>query len=363
MEIIELDLGAHSYPIYIGRGILFDGELLRTHIRSRQVFIVSNETVGPLYRKRIEDSLAGFQVDSLDLPDGESFKNLEILNRIFTRLLQKKHNRTTTLIAIGGGVIGDMAGFAAACYQRGIDLIQIPTTLLAQVDASVGGKTAVNHALGKNMIGAFCQPKCVIIDIETLNTLPKREFISGLAEVIKHGVIRDLQFFQWLEANLASVLNLDADSLGYIVKRNCQIKAEVVCTDEKEQGIRTLLNLGHTFGHAIETAMGYGNWLHGEAVAVGMVMAADLSARSGRLAGAQSRRIKALLERSGLPVSPPVEIAAERYRELMQVDKKAIDGTIRFVLLEEIGAATLVDNVDQKLLLQTLAAGTALCDV
>jgi 3-dehydroquinate synthase len=363
MEIIELDLGADSYPIYIGHGMLVDGELLRSHIRSSQVFIVSNETVGPLYRQRVVDSLAGFQVDSVDLPDGEAFKNLETLNRIFTSLLEKKHNRSSTLIAIGGGVVGDTAGFAAACYQRGIDLIQIPTSLLSQVDASVGGKTAVNHSLGKNMIGAFYQPKCVIVDIETLNTLPRREFVAGLAEVIKHGVIRDLQFFQWLETNLDPVLNLEIDSLSYLVKRNCQIKAEVVCADEKERGIRALLNLGHTFGHAVETAMGYGNWLHGEAVAAGMVMAADLSARMGRLPGQECRRVKNLVAKAGLPVSPPAEIEAPRYQELMQVDKKAVDGTVRFVLLDAIGTASLVDNVDEELLLQTLAAGTALCEV
>jgi|TARA_Y100000310_G_scaffold32538_1_gene30824 3-dehydroquinate synthase len=362
MEIIQLDLGAHSYPIYIGQGLIADGGLLRSHIQSRQVFIVSNETVGPLYRQRVVDSLDGFQVDCLDLPDGEEFKDLENLNLIFTTLLQKKHNRSTTLIAIGGGVTGDTAGFAAACYQRGIDLIQIPTSLLSQVDASVGGKTAVNHPLGKNMIGAFYQPKCVLIDIETLNTLPKREFVSGLAEVIKHGLIRDPQFFQWLEANLEAVLSLQEDSLSYIVKRNCEIKAEVVSADEKERGMRALLNLGHTFGHAVETAMGYGNWLHGEAVGVGMVMAADLSARMGRLAGQECSRIKTLVGRAGLPVSPPAEIEPNRYIDLMQVDKKAIDGTVRFVLLDEIGAASLVDDVDRELLLQTLSAGTALCD-
>jgi len=363
MEIIKLDLGAHSYPIYIGQGILGDGELLRSHIRAGQVFVVSNETVGPLYRQRVVDSLTGYQVDSLDLPDGEAFKNLEILNRIFTRLLEKKHNRTTTMIAIGGGVVGDTAGFAAACYQRGIDLIQIPTSLLSQADASVGGKTAVNHPLGKNMIGAFYQPKCVIIDIDTLSTLPRREFNSGLAEVIKHGVIRDRQFFEWLEANLESILNLDKVSLNNIVKKNCEIKAQVVAADETEQGIRALLNFGHTFGHAVETAMGYGNWLHGEAVAAGMVMAADLSARSGWLPGKEANRIKILLARSGLPVAPPGEIPAHRYGELMQVDKKTMDGTIRFVLLDEIGNAKLVDHVDQELLLQTLLAGETLCEM
>lgn len=363
MEIIELDLGANSYPIYIGQGILDERELLRSHIDGGQVFIVSNETVGPLYRQRVIDSLAGLQVDSLDLPDGEAFKNLEILNLIFTTLLEKKHNRTTTLIAIGGGVVGDTAGFAAACYQRGVNLIQIPTTLLSQVDASVGGKTAVNHPLGKNMIGAFYQPKCVIIDIDTLTTLPRREFISGLAEVIKHGVIRDLPFFEWLEANLDSVLKLDKEALGYVVKKNCEIKAEVVSADEKERGLRTLLNLGHTFGHAVETAMGYGNWLHGEAVAAGMVMAADLSARIGWLKAQDCARIKSLVEESGLPVSPPAEIPIQRYRDLMKVDKKTVDGTVRFVLLEEIGKATLVGSVDEELLLQTLAAGATLCEV
>jgi 3-dehydroquinate synthase len=362
METIELDLADHSYPIYIGEGILLDAELLRSHIRGGQVFIVSNETVGPLYRQRVVDLLDGFQVDTLDLPDGEAHKNLDVLNRIFTRLIEKKHSRNTTLIAIGGGVVGDTAGFAAACYQRGVRLIQIPTSLLSQVDASVGGKTAVNHPLGKNMIGAFYQPECVIIDIDTLGTLPRREFVSGLAEVIKHGVIRDRGLFEWLEVNLESVLSLQVDSLTHIVRRNCEIKAEVVSADEKEQGIRTLLNYGHTFGHAVETAMGYGTWLHGEAVAAGMVMAADLSARVGRLAQQECSRLKDLVGRSGLPVSPPPEIPPKRYRELMQVDKKATDGEVRFVLPEEIGRAILVESVDQELLSETLSAGPRLCE-
>jgi 3-dehydroquinate synthase len=362
MEIVKVNLDNNSYPIYIGSGVLSDASLLAPHIKGEQVCIVSNNTVGPIYRGILEASLSGKQLDYFEIADGEQFKTLETFNLIITHLLENRHERTTTLIALGGGVVGDITGFVAACYLRGVNYIQVPTTLLAQVDSSVGGKTAVNHPLGKNLVGAFNQPECVLIDTDTLITLPERELKAGMAEVIKHGVIRDVNFLGWLEENVGKLLSLDKQALLYCVKRNCEIKAEVVSEDEREKGVRALLNMGHTFGHAIENAMGYGVWLHGEAVATGCVMAADLSCRLGMLPADAGRRIKKLVQTTGLPVAPPAKITPDRYIALMRLDKKASFGEIRFVLLKELGKATLLANISQDLLSQTLQAGEHLCE-
>jgi 3-dehydroquinate synthase len=300
--------------------------------------------------------LADLNVASVVLADGEAHKNLTTLNEIFTALLAEKHNRTTTLIALGGGVIGDMTGFAAACYQRGVNFIQIPTTLLSMVDSSVGGKTGVNHAMGKNMIGAFYQPQAVIADISLLKTLPAREVSAGLAEVIKYGLISDYDFFVWLEQNIELLMQGDEATLTYAVLRSCKNKAEVVAQDEHEGGVRAILNFGHTFGHAIETAQGYGNWLHGEAVAAGMVMAADLSMRRGDISAQDLSRIIHLLERAKLPTKAPGDMTAEQFVELMGVDKKVLDGRLRLVLLASLGKAIITSDIDKTLLLQTFAA-------
>jgi 3-dehydroquinate synthase len=356
MTTLRVELGDRSYPIYIGQGLLGDAELIRPHIAGQQVMVVSNETVAPLYLDTLLESLTGLQVYTHILPDGEEFKNLEVLDSIFDALLRVPCDRQTTLIALGGGVVGDISGFAAACYQRGIPFIQIPTTLLAQVDSSVGGKTAVNHPRGKNMIGAFYQPRCVIADITTLNTLDDRQLSAGLAEVIKYGLIRDLTFFIWLENNIDRLLKRDADALSEAIRWSCKSKAEIVAEDELEGGIRALLNLGHTFGHAIETGMGYGNWLHGEAVATGMLMAANLSHRSGWISSGDVTRIAGLLERAGLPVVPPIELDVEHYLELMKVDKKVQQGHIRLVLLKAIGSAFISEDYDPALLRETLAS-------
>lgn len=361
MQTLEVDLGDRSYPIHIGPGLLANRDLLTPHIHGNQVMIVSNETVAPLYLESIKSACMNYQCDVVILPDGESFKTLESVNLIFDGLLKARHNRTTTLIALGGGVVGDITGFAAASYQRGVNFIQIPTTLLSQVDSSVGGKTGVNHALGKNMIGAFHQPQCVIADTETLNTLPLRELRAGFAEVIKYGLICDSDFFDWLEQNYQAILARDTEALIYTLERACQNKAHVVSQDERESGIRAILNLGHTFGHAIETAQGYGNWLHGEAVAAGMVMAADLSARLGWISKADAQRSRALIEDSGLPALPPVDMTAERFMELMAVDKKVLDGALRLVLLKGIGDAVITSDFDTQALIETFAAGPALC--
>jgi 3-dehydroquinate synthase len=288
------------------------------------------------------------------LPDGESFKTLDTLNLIFDALLEMRHNRTTTLIALGGGVIGDMTGFAAASYQRGVDFIQIPTTLLSQVDSSVGGKTGVNHPRGKNMIGAFYQPKAVLADTDVLKTLPKRELAAGLAEVIKYGLIYDVEFLAWLEQNIDGLNACDPELLAYAIKRSCEIKAEVVAQDERESGIRAILNLGHTFGHAIETEQGYGNWLHGEAVGAGMWMAADLSHRLGWISAGDLARTETLLRRANLPVRAPEDMSPERFIELMSLDKKVLDGRIRLVLLKQLGEAVVTDSADPDLLRETL---------
>lgn len=362
MEVVRLELGEKSYSIHIGSCLLDDGPLIRSAITGNKVFVVTNETVASLYLRRLEEALGGLVVDAIKLPDGEQFKTLKNLELIVGELLAKKHNRGTTIIALGGGVVGDTAGFAAATYQRGVDFLQIPTTLLAQVDSSVGGKTAVNHPLGKNMIGAFHQPKAVYIDTDTLKTLPSRELSAGLAEVIKHGVLADAQLFAWLETHVAALLSLEEGAVTHVIKRSCEIKAGIVSRDETEQGMRALLNLGHTFGHAIETHEGYGNWLHGEAVAAGMVLAADLSMRTGRISLDDARRIKSLIGKFNLPVCPPVTMTASEFIELMKVDKKVTDSGIRFVLLDAIGKVSVVDSVEPSALEATLVAKDRLCE-
>jgi len=306
--------------------------------------LVSNETVAPLYLDQLMQSLDGLNVATTILPDGEQFKTLDTANRIFTQLLEQHHNRNTTLIALGGGVVGDITGFAAACYQRGVPFIQVPTTLLAQVDSSVGGKTGVNHSLGKNMIGAFYQPQVVIADTSTLKTLDDRQLSAGIAEIIKYGLIREPAFFDWLEQNMQALLDRDDAALSYAILKSCQSKSEVVAADEREGGQRALLNLGHTFGHAIETGMGYGSWLHGEAVATGMLMAAELSARCNMLDRVCVDRIRNLLEKALLPIKPPDSISTDQFLELMSVDKKNVDGRLRLVLLKDIGLAVITEE-------------------
>lgn len=356
MQVLTVDLGDRSYPIYIGEQLLSQPELLTQHIRGRQVCVVTNETVAPLYLEKLCALLGDYQIDSVILPDGESYKTLEVWASIFDKLLGARHNRTTTLIALGGGVVGDMTGFAAACYQRGVDFIQIPTTLLSMVDSSVGGKTGVNHPLGKNMIGAFYQPLCVLADTSLLATLPPRELSAGIAEVIKYGLISDYTFFVWLENNIDALLAGDMAALAYAVQRSCENKADVVAQDEREGGLRAILNLGHTFGHAIETAQGYGNWLHGEAVAAGMVMAADLSCRRGGISEADLARTIHLLERAKLPVKAPADMTPAQFMELMGVDKKVLDGRLRLVLLESMGKAIITSDIDPLMLQDTFDA-------
>lgn len=356
---LKVDLGPRSYPILIGSGILARPGVFAPWLTASQVLVVTNTTVAPLYLGRVDAALAGSDTHALVLPDGEQHKNLALMERIIAELLQLKFSRDATIVALGGGVIGDVAGFAAACYQRGMAFIQVPTTLLAQVDSAVGGKTAVNHALGKNMIGAFHQPRAVLADTDVLTTLPPRELRAGLAEVIKYGLIRDAGFFTWIEANLDRLLGLEASALQYAIEQSCRAKAQIVSADETEGGVRALLNLGHTFGHAMETALEYRGWLHGEAVAAGMVMAADLSARLGRMDPGASARIERLLERCALPVRMPPGIAPGRMRELMGVDKKSRSGKLRLVLLDRIGAAALVSAVDEGALMQTLESRSA----
>ncbi len=347
-QTLNVALDERSYPIHIGCGLLNDGALILPHLKYRKVVVVTNTTVAPLYLAKLQATLesGGISVQSVVLPDGEQFKTWETLNLIFDALLSAHCERSTTLIALGGGVIGDMGGFAAACYQRGMPFIQVPTTLLSQVDSSVGGKTAINHPMGKNMIGAFYQPKLVLADISTLDTLPDRELKAGLAEVIKYGLIRDPDFFVWLEGNIEKLLARDKEALAYAVHRSCANKAKVVAADERESGERALLNLGHTFGHAIETGMGYGEWLHGEAVAAGTLIAAELSCRLGWIAAETVLRIEKLFVRSGLPVHGPV-LGAERYLELMRHDKKVLDGRLRLVLLKGIGQAVMSDAASE----------------
>ena len=346
MDTLTVDLGDRSYPIYIGDQIFSDRALLTKHIQGKQVMVVTNTTIANLYLNELMAALADFSVVSCVLPDGEQYKTLDILNQIFSRLLESKYNRSATLIALGGGVVGDMTGFAAASYQRGVDFIQIPTTVLSQVDSSVGGKTGVNHALGKNMIGAFYQPKAVFADLSILSSLPSRELSAGIAEVIKYGLIQDEQFLLWLESNMPALLALGPAALTYAIKRSCECKAEIVAQDEREGGIRAILNLGHTFGHAVETDQGYGNWLHGEAVAVGIVVACVLSEKLGWVSMADVERVLAIIESANLPVRLPQNMTPERFLELMSVDKKVIDGKLRLVLLKRLGEAVVTSEVD-----------------
>ncbi len=356
-QILNVALAERSYPIHIGSGLLNDTGLLLQHLKQKQVAIVSNTTVAPLYLAKIAKPLrdAGVHVVEIILPDGEQYKNSETLNTIYDALINARCERNTTLIALGGGVIGDLTGYAAATYLRGVPFIQIPTTLLSQVDSSVGGKTGINHPLGKNMIGAFYQPKLVLIDIDTLHTLPQRELSAGIAEVIKYGLIRDAAFFDWLESNMPKLMTLESAAISQAVYRSCQNKADVVAADEKESGERALLNLGHTFGHAIENAMGYGVWLHGEAVAAGTIMAAELSLRLGWLQTKDMQRIKAIFESAKLPQTPPA-LGVEKYLELMGLDKKVQDGKIRLVLQKGIGNAVITSQYDAEALQLTLAA-------
>ncbi len=355
MHTLHVELGERSYPVYIGRGLLADPQLLAGHIAGSQVVIVSNETVAPLYMERVRAALApGLQVTEIVLPDGEQYKTLATLGAVFDQVMAAGHNRSTTMVALGGGVVGDITGFAAACYQRGVDFLQLPTTLLAQVDSSVGGKTAVNHPLGKNMIGAFYQPRAVVIDTNTLQTLPAREFAAGLAEVIKYGLICDEPFYRWLQQSMPKLIAREEAALAEAIERSCSNKALVVSADEREGGLRAILNLGHTFGHAIETAQGYGCWLHGEAVAVGMMLALELSARRGLIPADEVAGLRALLLASGLPVDPPADMAPGAFLELMARDKKVVNGRLRLVLLEAIGKACIVDDALERELVELL---------
>lgn len=356
MQTLKVELADRSYPIHIGKYLISDASLILPYLKRKHVAIVTNTTVAPLYLEQLSQSLqaAGVTVIAIILPDGEAYKNSTTLNTIYDTLLQNRCERSTTLIALGGGVIGDLTGYAAATYLRGVPFIQIPTTLLSQVDSSVGGKTGINHPLGKNMIGAFYQPQLVLADIDTLQTLPAREFSAGMAEVIKYGLIRDAEFFDWLELNMASLMQLDEDTLSYAIFRSCQNKADVVAKDEHEQGDRALLNLGHTFGHAIENAMGYGVWLHGEAVAAGSMMAADLSRRMGWLSESEVTRIQNSFVAADLPITAP-KLGVERYLDLMGLDKKVENGKIRLILQQGIGKSVITSDYDAQKLKETLA--------
>ncbi|WP_293267410.1 3-dehydroquinate synthase [Neptunomonas sp.] len=356
MQTLTVNLGDRSYPIFIGQDILSEA-LIAPFIKGTQVMVVTNDTVSPLYLDTLLGCLpTGNAVDVTVLPDGESFKDLTHLNLIFDRLLECRHNRTTTLIALGGGVVGDMTGFAAASYQRGVNFIQIPTTVLSQVDSSVGGKTGVNHSMGKNMIGAFYQPQLVVADISVFSTLPDRELSAGLAEVIKYGLIYDYSFFCWLEDNIERLIARDADALAYAIFRSCEIKAEVVAQDEKESGIRAWLNLGHTFGHAIETHQGYGNWLHGEAVSAGTMMALLLSCEMKWISDEDVSRARMLFEKANLPILPPENMSEKDFIELMSVDKKVLNGELRLVLLKSLGKAVVTADYSKEKLMSVLGA-------
>lgn len=357
MHTLHVELGERAYPVYIGRDLLDDNSLLAQHIAGSQVVIISNEIVAPLYVERVRSALGPRQlITEIVLPDGEQYKSLDTLSVIFDRVMADKHSRNTTFVAVGGGVVGDITGFAAACYQRGVNFVQVPTTLLAQVDSSVGGKTAVNHPQGKNMIGAFYQPQAVLIDINTLQTLPAREFSAGLAEVVKYGLISDEPFYRWLQEHMSRLLAREEAALAEAIERSCATKAEVVAADEREGGIRAILNFGHTFGHAIETGQGYGKWLHGEAVATGMLLALDLSARRGWIDSGEVDDFRELLLGMRLPVDAPGDMDAAIFLSLMAHDKKAIDGKLRLILLQDIGAACIVDDVTGPEVQELLAA-------
>lgn len=355
MDTIRVSLGDRSYPIYIGSKIMQDQDLVQNAITAKQVLIVTNNVVAPLYLRQLETTLSAKQQHSLILPDGESEKTLPTLSRVLDVLVQKKFHRDACLIALGGGVIGDITGFAAACYQRGVEFVQIPTTLLAQVDSSVGGKTGVNHPEAKNMIGAFHQPNCVLADTDSIRTLPKRQFYSGLAEVIKHGLILDREFFDWLEDNLINVLTQDMNALTYIVRKSCEIKADIVAKDELEQGARALLNLGHTFGHALESLKGYGEWLHGEAVAIGINLAAETSRELGMLDAEDCKKIRSLLTQANLPIVDP-NIDSNELFKLMKLDKKNSSSGLRMVLLKNLGKGVVITNPNEKIIKKVLQA-------
>ena len=355
---VEVELGDRTYPIYIGSGLLAGGELLRKHVPGNTALVVTNETVAPLYLDRVVAALSEggeIRVETVVLPDGEEHKNVDVLMKVFDKALDARLDRQTTFVALGGGVIGDMTGFAAASYQRGVHFVQIPTTVMAMVDSSVGGKTGVNHPAGKNMIGAFYQPRCVLVDTDTLSTLPDREYASGMAEVVKYGLIRDADFFEWQERNVDALMARDGDVVVRAIERSCVNKAEVVALDEKEGGVRATLNLGHTFGHAIETGIGYGEWLHGEAVSVGMVMAADMSERLGWTDESIARRTLDLLKKFNLPTDVPECMTVETFEKLMAVDKKAANGKLRLILLKgELGGCVFTADFDKTTLAETL---------
>ena len=357
---VEVELGDRTYPIYIGSGLLAGGELLRKHVPGNTALVVTNETVAPLYLDRVVAALSEggeIRVEVVILPDGEEHKSMDVLMKVFDKALDARLDRQTTFVALGGGVIGDMTGFAAASYQRGVHFVQIPTTVMAMVDSSVGGKTGVNHPAGKNMIGAFYQPRCVLIDTDTLSTLPDREYASGMAEVVKYGLIRDADFFEWQERNVDALMARDGDVVVRAIERSCVNKAEVVALDEKEGGVRATLNLGHTFGHAIETGIGYGEWLHGEAVSVGTVMAADMSLRLGWIDESVAARTLDLLKKFNLPVDVPECMTVETFEKLMAVDKKAANGKLRLILLKgELGGCVFTADFDKRVLAETLDA-------
>ncbi|XP_057965312.1 3-dehydroquinate synthase, chloroplastic [Malania oleifera] len=359
--VVEVDLGNRSYPIYIGSGLLDQPDLLQRHVHGKRVLVVTNTTVAPIYLDKVVDALTrrnpNVSVESVILPDGEQHKDMDTLMKVFDKAIESRLDRRCTFVALGGGVIGDMCGFAAASFLRGVNFIQIPTTVMAQVDSSVGGKTGINHRLGKNLIGAFYQPQCVLIDTNTLNTLPDRELASGLAEVIKYGLIRDAEFFEWQEKNMQALMARDPSALAYAIKRSCENKAEVVSLDEKESGLRATLNLGHTFGHAIETGFGYGQWLHGEAVAAGMVMAVDMSYRLGWIDDSIVKRVDNILQRAKLPTAPPGTMTVDMFKSVMAVDKKVADGLLRLILLKgPLGNCVFTGDYDRKAVDETLRA-------
>ena len=349
MKILNVELGDRSYPIYIGSGLLEDEKIITSHIKTRTICIVSNTTVSKLYLENLKNLLDDYQVVEAIIADGEEFKNYDSLSHIYTKLLENQCNRDTTILALGGGVVGDIAGYAAASFLRGIPFVQIPTTLLAQVDSSVGGKTGINHLLGKNMIGAFYQPQAVVIDLNVLKTLDNRQISAGLAEVIKYGLIWDEDFFKYLEVNIDNLKQLDFDHLEHVIYRSCEIKAKVVSEDEKESGIRAILNLGHTFGHAIENCLGYGEWLHGEAVGCGMVLAAKMSLAQGWLSESEFDRVKDLISRANLPIEKP-KIDYENFIGAMKLDKKNKDKDIYLVLQQGIGKAIVTNKYSLNIL-------------
>ena len=359
MKIETVDFGERSYPIYIGQNILDDQSLLRKHITGKTALIVTNETIAPLYLERCKAAIeadGAVKVEVVQLPDGEQYKTVDVLSMIWDKALECRMDRRTTFVALGGGVVGDMTGFAASSYQRGVNFVQVPTTVMAQVDSSVGGKTGVNHPLGKNMIGAFYQPQCVLIDTDSLNSLPDRELASGISEIIKYGLIRDADLFVWLEENIDKLLDRDPEAFTYAIQRSCANKAEVVAADEKEGGVRATLNLGHTFGHAIEAASGYGTWLHGEAVGTGIIMASDMSRRLGWITEELDQRVQRLIHRSKLPVVPPAGMTVDEFKSYMAVDKKVQDGTIRLILLKgALGECVITGEYDRAVLEETLA--------